>query len=175
MKEAFPNLTTCKNIPAVYLDRNSVEIVWRAARGGRKACLVRIPRDMLVDIMAYSLTARTKCLLYDVHWTSGQNKNVMTQNTCYRLPLQVLHHQLSHVRNHDHGKRAISAFGVKKTNEGLSYKTKGLCCPYFFFGEIAGTYRGTYFSRGNIILATWPMVVSGCCLGCCSGVSIWCL
>ena len=41
---------------------------------------------------------------------------------------------------------------------------------YFFrclFPQIAGSYRGSNFSKGGIVLANWP--TSGCCSECCAG------
>ena len=42
--------------------------------------------------------------------------------------------------------------------------------PRFFpgvFPQIAGSYRGSNFSKGGIVLANWP--TSGCCSECCAG------
>ena len=35
------------------------------------------------------------------------------------------------------------------------------------FPQIAGSYRGSNFSKGGIVLANWP--TSGCCSECCAG------
>ena len=39
--------------------------------------------------------------------------------------------------------------------------------PSLFFPQIAGSYRGSNFSKGGIVLANWP--TSGCCSECCAG------
>ena len=44
---------------------------------------------------------------------------------------------------------------------GVSNTTGGL------FPQIAGSYRGSNFSKGGIVLANWP--TSGCCSECCAG------
>ena len=37
----------------------------------------------------------------------------------------------------------------------------------FVFPQIAGSYRGSNFSKGGIVFANWP--TSGCCSECCAG------
>ena len=38
---------------------------------------------------------------------------------------------------------------------------------WWLFPQIAGSYRGSNFSKGGIVLANWP--TSGCCSECCAG------
>ena len=50
---------------------------------------------------------------------------------------------------------------------GKFWKLFRFSIEIYFIPQIAGSYRGSNFSKGGIVLANWP--TSGCCSECCAG------
>ena len=72
-------------------------------------------------------------------------------------------------------------FQRKTWDEKSSANFRNLAACVWVIPQIAGSYRGSNFSKGGIVLANWPTsgccseCCAGCCCGCCPGCSGSCL
>ena len=68
----------------------------------------------------------------------------------------------SHTQRHTHTRSILSSRCVTQI-----WENDACGVVRSFFPQIAASYRGSNFSRGDIVLANWP--TSGCCSECCAG------
>ena len=97
------------------------------------------------------------CLLFVETQETLQNTMTWMQTTLQRISIRTFHST-----EHSMCKAARRQVGSWCTGT-----SSGNLLILRLFPQIAGSYRGSNFSKGGIVLANWP--TSGCCSECCAG------